>query len=413
MNVSLFRQQALDAKVSQLAGNIILARPISIRLAALVSGCIMLALGIFVSCGEYTRKVRVPGQIVPATGAIRVVASQFGRITTRHVHEGDTVERGQVMFELSNERMGASGGVERRINLSLSARRVELAEERKLQIAQLTQRGQALQLRERLIEAEIITKQEEVVLQNTQIESARETLKSYSKLRQKGFISAAQLRQVRTDLNAQMARRKSLEGVVLASRRDLLQTQEDALIIAGQIKLIESQSSRNLALLEQEAAEHDGRTQSHVIAPATGVVTALIHDPGQTVSAGANLATILPAGIELEAHLMVPSRAIGFVEPGQRVLLRLTSFAYQKFGQVPGTVARVERSPIGEVQSVSAVEPTYRVTIKLAQQSVIAYGRKQHFKAGMTLDADILQDRRRLIEWVIDPLISAAKGRAG
>ncbi len=30
----------------------------------------------------------------------------------------------------------------------------------------------------------------------------------------------------------------------------------------------------------------------------------------------------------------------------------------------------------------------------------------------MTLDADILQDRRRLIEWVLDPLISAAKGRS-
>jgi len=42
-----------------------------------------------------------------------------------------------------------------------------------------------------------------------------------------------------------------------------------------------------------------------------------------------------------------------------------------------------------------------------------AYGRKQAFKAGMTLDADILQDRRRLIEWVIDPIISAAKGRSG
>ena len=156
-----------------------------------------------------------------------------------------------------------------------------------------------------------------------------------------------------------------------------------------------------------------------MLASAAGTVTALTADPGQAVNAGAPLATIIPAGSVLEAHLMAPSRAIGFIEPGQTVLLRLTAFPYQKFGQAKGTVIRVEQSPIADTGGTSAnvdaaaTEPVYRIVVQLAQQSVSAYGKEQQYRAGMTLEADIRQDRRRLIDWVIDPIISVAKGRAG
>jgi hypothetical protein len=40
------------------------------------------------------------------------------------------------------------------------------------------------------------------------------------------------------------------------------------------------------------------------------------------------------------------------------------------------------------------------------------YGKRHPFEPGLTLEADIFHDRRRLIAWVFDPLISAAKDRA-
>ncbi|MDB5962180.1 MAG: hypothetical protein JWP59_3474, partial [Massilia sp.] len=39
-------------------------------------------------------------------------------------------------------------------------------------------------------------------------------------------------------------------------------------------------------------------------------------------------------------------------------------------------------------------------------------GRRTPLEPGMTVQADIFNDRRRLIEWVFDPLIATAKGRA-
>ena len=39
-------------------------------------------------------------------------------------------------------------------------------------------------------------------------------------------------------------------------------------------------------------------------------------------------------------------------------------------------------------------------------QAVQAYGQPQPLAAGMQLEADVLLDRRRLIEWIFEPLLS-------
>ena len=53
-------------------------------------------------------------------------------------------------------------------------------------------------------------------------------------------------------------------------------------------------------------------------------------------------------------------------------------------------------------------EPVYRVTVRLPRQQVAAYGQSIALRSGMLLDADVWIDRRRLIEWIFDPLLSVA-----
>ncbi len=69
-------------------------------------------------------------------------------------------------------------------------------------------------------------------------------------------------------------------------------------------------------------------------------------------------------------------------------------------------------SPARWPAAAQAAEPYYRVTVALARQAVTAFGREEPLKPGMVLDADILGERRRLIEWVFEPLYSL-KGRIG
>lgn len=62
--------------------------------------------------------------------------------------------------------------------------------------------------------------------------------------------------------------------------------------------------------------------------------------------APSSLVSPLPGDGRLEAELLVSSRAIGFIEPGDRVLLRYQAYPYQKFGHHLGEVARISRSAL-------------------------------------------------------------------
>lgn len=48
--------------------------------------------------------------------------------------------------------------------------------------------------------------------------------------------------------------------------------------------------------------------------------------------------------------------------------------------------------------------PYYRIVVALERQTVRAFGQDEALKPGMTLEADILGERRRLWEWVLEPL---------
>jgi len=98
----LFRHEVLAARGSQWAGSIILRRPVPIRIAAGVAIVLTIALACYLYLGEYTRKVRINGQLVPTTGTIKAVAPQFGRVLSRQVQDGDVVKAGQVLYELSS-----------------------------------------------------------------------------------------------------------------------------------------------------------------------------------------------------------------------------------------------------------------------------------------------------------------------
>jgi len=173
---------------------------------------------------------------------------------------------------------------------------------------------------------------------------------------------------------------------------------------------------RDLAAVAQLSAENEARQRLVVRAPQNGVVTAVLADTGQAVTPGVALASLLPADARLQAHLFAPSSAVGFVRAHQAVQLRYQAFPYQKFGHQAGEVIQVARSPLQAAElaglplqgAAASGEPLYRITVSLDQQTVAAYGQAQALSPGMQLEADVLLDRRRLIEWLFEPVLGIA-----
>ena len=129
---------------------------------------------------------------------------------------------------------------------------------------------------------------------------------------------------------------------------------------------------------------------------------------GQSVTADAAFATILPAGSKLQVELLVPTRAIGFVTKGKEVALRYEAFPYERFGQYRGVIADVSQtvwSPGDKVGPLVVREPAYRITAKLDRQTVEAMGQEIPLRSGMLVNADILLEKRSLLEWIFEPVL--------
>ena len=116
---------------------------------------------------------------------------------------------------------------------------------------------------------------------------------------------------------------------------------------------------------------------------------------------------IVPDDAKLYANVFAPTRAIGFVKPGQEVRLLFDAFPYQRFGSHRGTVAYVSKTIIDprEVDVPFQIdEPVYRVAILLSKQEVNAFGEAVRLQPGMTLTANIVLEEQSFLEWLLTPL---------
>jgi membrane fusion protein len=134
---------------------------------------------------------------------------------------------------------------------------------------------------------------------------------------------------------------------------------------------------------------------------------------GQPIVAGGTIAVVVPVGGKLEAELLAPSRAIGFIQPGQDVEISLQAFPYQRFGTIRGTIRTVSSTVISPTevgfQGLRIDEPVFRIRVSLVRESMLAYGQAIPLQPGMLASAEIVFDRRNLLRWLFDPIYAVGR----
>jgi membrane fusion protein len=413
----LFRPEALEHRNRDGLGSIRLTRPVSFALLTALVLVTLVCVVSFLVLGEYTRKARVAGYLVPDRGVIRLVAPQSATVLESHVTEGRAVRQGDVLFVLAVDQATPTGDTQLAVKNSLAAR------ERSLQGASL-QRQQLEQARlaalDRQIEQmgrELAQMGSEAELQGQRLTLAQQAQLRLESLRLENFVSAAQVQAKTEEVLAIRAQAQGLERQRAVHQREIggLQAQRREIPLLSQTA--QGEIERDLATLAQQTAETEAGRRIVLRAPQDGIVTAVLAEVGHAVNMSSALASLLPANAKLQAHLFAPSSAVGFVRPDQAVLLRYQAFPYQKFGHHAGRVVQVSRSPLQAAEmaglalpgsGTTTPEPLYRITVTLDEQTVPAYGQAQPLAAGMQLDADVQLDRRRLIEWIFEPVLGVA-----
>jgi HlyD family secretion protein len=219
------------------------------------------------------------------------------------------------------------------------------------------------------------------------------------------------------DLEAQRATVQSLEAAVAQSERriDSLRSTYESDLHASRIDAMSK-----ITQLEQTTAKLRLRREYlELRAPQDGTVKELATTTvGAVVEPGTVLLSLVPAREPLVAEVEVGNEDIGFVREGQKVRLKLATYPFQKYGMLEGTVRNVSAdSRTSSQRSIDASGAaseqrdsplTFKAIVELSSQELSSHRAILPLAAGMQLNAEIVEGRRTVLEYLLSPIRTVA-----
>lgn len=408
--MALFRKQASEAQTQRLFGEVSLSVAPSSRHLTLVFTALFVVVIVFLFTNSYHRKQMVVGHLKPSKSIVttrspgRFIVSDVFVEIGQSVAPGDPIIALTSVDGLTNESrfyaQTLTNLVKHRDNLRDQLNDLEHWQKLNSQklSEQLTQNRQAQELK---------GQQLDVLVQR--IELKIDQKKEAETLQEKGHITKEQLNLITGQLLAliQQKAELQLQHTELQHQQQLTEAEHLELPLARRKEQRQIQS--NLATVDSQILELKSRNELVLTASKSGFISNIAAKTHEIIEQHQYLYTLAPVSSELYAELMIPSRAMGFVKPGQKARLKIDAFPYQKFGAIDAVIMKAATTTVLSNSLISPFkfeEPVYIVTAKLNRQQLTAFKQSHKLQAGMLLSADILLEQRTLTEWLLEPLFS-------
>lgn len=229
----------------------------------------------------------------------------------------------------------------------------------------------------------------------------------------------------RHDYLRELSRRIEMEGraesLAIEARRE--EEEIARLLASGRLLRLEHETARQRDLVDAElriAHLHEDLVQARrrlvrhrITAPVDGEVQDIGElAEGSFVQRGDWLMAVVPAGGGLEIRAWVRNRDVGFVKAGQTAIVKIDAFPFTRYGTTEGVVEGVSLDAVGE-GGPGAPEGTpdgftagYLARIALTRPALEVDGTVVPLRPGMQAAVDIRTGRRRMLEYVVAPLVA-------
>lgn len=417
MSNGLFRHQAVEFQKDRLYGDLVLLPKLShtLILGFLLVWLVLAAFWLF--SGSYARKSTVSGWVEPVGSVTKIYPRTVGTVKRILVEEGETVSEGQPLLLINGDQTLQDGKTfEEELLNQYSSQRRRLEVQLKRTVELYAYRAKDVGSRTKHLKADLALLKSQREVLGEQLSILNDRADKYRKLSSSGFVTSQQFNDIRNQLLGLRNELSSIDREINNKNNELstLVTEESLLPLQEQSAIEDLKNKLSDIALRTSQIEVD---RSHIIeATRTGIVSNLTVEEGDYLRPGTGvpLLSIVPKDAEMAVTLLVPVSAIGFVDTGLPIKMRYDAFPYQKFGLYEGKVSEISSSISlpNELTSspVRVALPVYKVRASINQSEVLAYGGTIPLKSGMTVSADIQTDRRSLLEWIFDPVISL-KGR--
>ena len=183
----------------------------------------------------------------------------------------------------------------------------------------------------------------------------------------------------------------------LAERRRMLHEER------AQHRLEITRMSRELVKLDVRIE------QTQLRSPAAGVVHQLaVHAAGEVVTPAQVLMSIVPTDTTLMAEAWLPNKDSGFVDEGSTVAVKVDAFPFTRFGTVDGTITMLS----GDAVTDDDLGLVFTALIKLHRSSIRVGDRDVALAPGMAVTVEARTGSRRVIEFVLSPVLRALRESA-
>ncbi|PJK13644.1 hypothetical protein CO614_00705 [Lysobacteraceae bacterium NML120232] len=410
MTSKIFREEYVKEKARSNLGRVKIFMPLStwvISYSAILFVILIALISIF---GKYTRTVKVRGAIVPSLGLTAISAESGGQVQKILVSEGDYINAGEPLVSFSrNLFLSESGNQQSAVLEELNSKKYILISQLELnKDGYNKQRTSVIEaINSSTLQIDVIKKQRVVV--NDELENKIIRMEEIRPLIEKSYISKIEADQYASS--------------IASAKVQLLQLEQQEIALAAKVgdyktRLSELDSSFNAAEndinirisdINQQIINVEA-TQSWVLhAPVSGVVSALLVDTSQSVKVGDHILSIFSKDDKLKGYAIIPNSSSGLISQGQKVIIRYNAYPHQKFGNYFGVINKITRSTISDRHIVnsdlegSSGDP-FKAEIEIDQVPISDGEIYYNLKPGMTFDAEIIVDRRNIVDWLLDPV---------
>lgn len=412
--MGLFRKEAIDNHNDTAYGHVIIPTSFGITLSAATTILLMILIIAFLYFGEYTKKAHLPGIIMPSSGLIKITSQYNGYVTDLLVSEGQHVQAGTPLYHVSGERYNGQGmGTLAAMNLSLKTQYSMLALQQTLELRDNSQQQKAIRQRISSLYPQIKSAEQRLIQAEHQAQLSASVTSRYQKLVADHYVSDIEYQQKQIEASAAQENVEDQRQELMLLHTTLDTTEDDLNHLVTQGESRQAELDRQLQSIRQQQLELAGQESFTLTTPVSGTVAAVLVKQGQSVKASEPVMTVVADNAKLQIELFATSENAGFIQPGQRVAIRFSAFPYQKFGVQYGTIREISRTTLtsSDLLSISPVtwkenEGHYRVIVEPEHIFILAYGRKESLRPGMTLEGDVSLDTRHLWEWLTEPLWS-------
>ena len=385
--------------------------------------------------------VAVANGKISTEGSTKIIQPAVsGVVTSINVHEGQRVKKGETLLVLdkttaekdvatANQSLNAAR-VERDILRRLAVggntdeiiNKADLPDETKAMLRQFASSQTALSAaRQQAVNGTISNYQQQLQFNQqvkNQLETNAQNLKNRKAEIEKQLPNANPVDKLRlqNELSNIDQRITSADSAVLGQNQQLLQSQSTLAQAQNQsqTQTAETNSAFNNQIItaEKRIIELENNlvkakqilAQTTITAPVDGTVLSLtVKTIGGVVNAGQQLAQIVPEKVPLYVDAALDNQDVGFVKPGQRVVVKVATYPFQRYGYLEGTVENISPDAIQDDKKGLI----YKAKIKLNDEKSSKQNQLK-LLPGMSVSAEITTGQRRIIEFFLDPLMTRA-----